>query len=66
MKKSNTKSVKTTESPKPETTIEADIHVTFILNDTLTKNEAEDLIKDVTGDFDNVEIKNLKTFVRGI
>lgn len=60
------KSDKTTVS-KPETTIEADIHVTFILDDALTKNEAEDLIKDiVTNDFDKVEIKNLKTFVRGI
>ena len=63
----NTKLDKTTESvKKPETVIEADIHVTFILDDTLTKKEAEDLVKDVAGDFDKVEIKNLKTFIRGI
>lgn len=62
----NTKSDKTTVYDNPETTIEADLHVTFILNDTLNKKEAEDIIKDIAGDFDKVEIKGLKIFVKGV
>lgn len=70
MKKSNSKSTKTTALPKPETTIIATIEITKIVDDQMTcSDEAKQIIKDIIYgingiDADHVEIKNVKYFER--
>lgn len=74
--KSNMSSTKTTVLPKPETTIEATVKVTVIINDQMSKEQALDLIKDMINDqpdafgnepnFDHVEYQNVKVFQRGV
>lgn len=67
MKKSITKLDKTTVS-KPETTIEAVIHVTKIIDDELSKQEAQEVLSDILrdADLDHLEIKQVKTFFREV
>ncbi|MBR5129523.1 MAG: hypothetical protein IKU67_05675 [Firmicutes bacterium] len=65
MKKSTTKSIKTTASkPIPETTITANIEVTVIINDEVSKKEAIDILHDIFdgADVDDMQFKNVKTF----
>lgn len=69
-----TKSGKTMASP--ETTIEATVKLTFVINDQMNKEQALDLLKDMINDepdafgnepnFDHVEYKDIKVFQRGV
>ena len=76
MKKSNTSSTKTTALPKPETTIEATVRVTVIINDEMDKFQALELIQDMINDkpdafgnepnFDHVDYQDIKVFQREV
>ena len=72
----STKSGKTTESKShgsfpwgysQETTVEADLHMTFIIKDQMSKKEAEEMIHDILdGCYDHLQIKDLKVFQREV
>lgn len=79
MKKKSTSSSKldkTMVSTEPETTIVANVQLTFIINDEMSKEEAQELIKDVLGDcvdamgndpvWDDVKYKGIKVFFREV
>jgi hypothetical protein len=58
------KSDKTTVSKKnPETVIETDLHMTFIMDYQMSKKEAEEMIHYILKDwYDNLQIKDIKVF----
>jgi len=64
------KSDKTTGSKsrkKPEAVIEADLKVTVIIKDEISKEEARQIIEDMFIDGpDNLQIKDVKVFQRGV
>lgn len=64
MKKSNTKSDKTTASV--ETTVTATVDITLIMkgNEAFPKEDAASYIKALLSEFDDVKVRDLKTFVR--
>lgn len=51
---------------RPETTIEATVKVTLVLDDQIDMQEAEDIIKCNLGCFDNAEISTLKVFQKEV
>jgi len=64
----STKSGKTMVSKKdPETVIETDLHMTFIINDQMSKEQAEEMIHDILdGCYDHLQIKDLKVFQKEV
>lgn len=54
--------------PYPETTIEATVKVTYVINDQMDKKQAEELLHDILdeSEFDDMKIKDVKVFQREV
>jgi len=52
----------------PETTIEATVKVTYVINDQMDKKQAEELLHDILdeSEFDDMKISNVKVFQREV